>query len=87
MMAGKTEELILYVSTKLQNDPHYGAIKLNKALYYIDNIHFAKYGTPVTDFKYIKQEMGPTPKPAEFFTIINSLKESGELEIAKEENF
>ena len=57
----KTEQLILYIANKLKDKPSYGSILLNKALYYIDNYHFLLYGNPISDFKYIKQRMGPIP--------------------------
>ncbi|EEF61658.1 Panacea domain-containing protein [Pedosphaera parvula] len=69
----KAENLIIYVCQKMENCPGFGAILLNKVLYYIDHVHYLKHGKKLTGFKYIKQRLGPTPKPSEFLPIRESL--------------
>jgi uncharacterized phage-associated protein len=58
----KFKELILYVSEKLFADPKFGAVKLNKVLYFSDFLAFAKLGKPITGATYQKLEQGPAPK-------------------------
>jgi hypothetical protein len=77
----KTENLILYICDKMKDDPKFGSIKLNKALYLIDNVHYAHYGKPVSDLTYIKQKQGPTPVPKQFLSIRSSLIERNMLEL------
>lgn len=55
-------ELIVYVSQKSATDPHFGAIKLNKILYYADFRAFERFGRPLTGVKYQKLKLGPAPK-------------------------
>lgn len=83
----KNEELLLYITSKLKDSPNFGSILLNKALYYIDNIHYLKYGTPISSFKYIKQENGPTPAPEIFMPIREKMIEEGKLEMKEIEKF
>ena len=59
-------ELILYIASKSQDDPNYGAIKLNKILFAIDFFAYGILGRPVTEATYIRQEHGPTPEPGLF---------------------
>lgn len=71
----KTSELLIYIASKLANKPKYGAIMLNKALYLSDSISYLKTGYPISDFKYIKQDKGPTPSPAQFLPLRDELLE------------
>ncbi|MEM8898188.1 MAG: type II toxin-antitoxin system antitoxin SocA domain-containing protein, partial [Bacteroidota bacterium] len=83
----KSKELILYISGRLLDDNTLGATKLNKLLYYIDNISFAELGNQVTNFTYIKQNQGPTPSPAEFLPLRDNMLAAGELGISSVLNF
>jgi hypothetical protein len=76
----KTAELIIYISSKLKDKPNYGSTLLGKALYLIDSMSFLKFGHPITDLTYIKQEHGPTPTPSKFLQIREILVANGELE-------
>lgn len=58
----KFKELVLYVSEKLFDDPKFGAVKLNKVLYFSDFLAFAKLGKPITGATYQKLKQGPAPK-------------------------
>lgn len=55
-------ELIVYISLKSAGDPHFGAIKLNKILYYSDFRAFQRFGIPLTGVRYQKLRLGPAPK-------------------------
>ena len=76
----KAENLILYVCRQMDDCPETGAIVLNKVLYYIDHLHYLRYGKKLTGFAYIKQRFGPTPKPSEFLPIRQALIDSDRLE-------
>lgn len=58
----KLEELILYISKASENDPHFGRIKLNKLLYFIDFEAYRRFGRPVTEAQYLKRPFGPVPE-------------------------
>jgi hypothetical protein len=87
MAAGKTHELILYIASKLALRSNYGSTLLNKALYFSDSIAYMKLGQPISSFKYIKQNFGPTPDPAQFLKIRDKLVKVGDLEISSMEYF
>ena len=57
----RLRELIVYIADKCQDDPKFGATKLNKILFYADHLAFARYGQPITGAKYQRLERGPAP--------------------------
>lgn len=57
----KLRELVLYIAGQCENDPTFGAVKLNKILFYADFISFAEYGEPITGVRYKKYPLGPVP--------------------------
>lgn len=83
----KTKELFVYVANRLKDKPTYGATMLNKALYFIDNLSYMKTGKPISGFKYVKQDFGPTPNPQHFLPIKESLIENKEIEEIKSDFF
>lgn len=58
----KLRELILHIANKLNDDPKFGATKLNKILFFSDFIAYAKYGNSITGETYFKLPYGPAPK-------------------------
>ena len=46
-------ELILYVAEKCQDDPKFGATKLNKILWWADFLAYAQHGTPITQLSSV----------------------------------
>jgi hypothetical protein len=71
----KLKELILYISQKCASDPNFGAIKLNKILYFSDFASFAHYGEPITGAEYQKLEQGPAPR--RMVPVRNEMQRSG----------
>lgn len=55
-------ELMIYVSKRSENDPYFGAIKLNKILYYSDFNAFQILGQPITGMAYFRLKFGPAPQ-------------------------
>jgi Protein of unknown function (DUF4065) len=76
----RTEELIIYIASRLQDKPNYGSILLGKSLCLIDSMNYLKRGNPISELEYIKQELGPTPTPAKFLSVRTKLENEGELE-------
>jgi hypothetical protein len=73
----KLRELIIYLSTLEEGDEYWGAIKLNKLLFYVDFVAYRRFGKSVTGQEYQAQEMGPTPRrlrPA-----IEQMKKAGDV--------
>lgn len=77
----KAKNCILYVSDRMKNCPGFGAVLLNKILYFSDHIFYLRYGTVISGFSYIKQSRGPTPNPSEFLQIREDLIKNNELTI------
>jgi hypothetical protein len=55
-------ELILYISKKSAHDPRFGAVKLNKILYFSDFLAFGTWGKSITDAEYQHLPNGPAPR-------------------------
>lgn len=83
----RNEDLLLYVISKLHDCQNSGAVLLNKVLYYIDNIHYLKYGRSVSGFTYIKQDNGPTPMPSQFIPLREKLLKEGKIESQEIEKY
>lgn len=75
----KFKELILYVSQKCANDPRFGAVKLNKILYFSDFLSYAYYGEAITGVEYFKLEHGPAPR--RLLPVREQMRQDGELGI------
>ena len=58
----KFKELMLHIATRCENDPRFGAVKLNKILYYSDALHYAQHGLPITGAVYVKRKFGQAPR-------------------------
>src|SRR5438067_13073106 len=58
----KFRELILYFAQKSADDPAFGAVKLNKLLFYADFVSFAKRGKAITGATYFRLPHGPAPR-------------------------
>src|SRR5687767_11634112 len=58
----KLGELILYISKKSELDPNFGAVKLNKILFYSDFIAFGRLGKAITEQDYQRLDQGPAPR-------------------------
>jgi hypothetical protein len=72
-------ELIIYVSKKSEHDPHFGATKLNKILYYSDFRAFERLGQPISGMVYFRLKHGPAPKA--LWPVRAELIEEGALRI------
>jgi hypothetical protein len=58
----KFKELLLHVASRMLGDPSYGSIKLNKVLFFSDNLHYLIYGESITGATYVRHRFGPAPK-------------------------
>ena len=57
----RLKELILLVASKSENDTRFGAVKLNKLLYYMDTRAFRELGRPISGATYQRLREGPAP--------------------------
>ena len=60
--AQRFRELIVYISQRSAEDPHFGAVKLNKILYHSDFRAYERFGVPLTGVCYFRLKAGPAPK-------------------------
>lgn len=67
-------ELLLYVARKSENDSKFGAVKLNKIMFYSDFMAYQTTGKSITGHTYKKLPNGPAPKA--MLPILTKLKES-----------
>jgi hypothetical protein len=56
---GKFKQLILLLAQRSADDPRFGAVKLNKLLYFCDFEAYRTLGHPITGARYQKEEYGP----------------------------
>lgn len=75
----KLRELVLYIAGQCENDETFGAVKLNKILFYADFISFAEYGEPITGVRYKKYSLGPVPTILK--RVREEMKDKGEIVI------
>ncbi|MEO7994174.1 MAG: Panacea domain-containing protein [bacterium] len=58
----RLRQLILYIAHKCLDDPHFGATKLNKILFWSDFTAYARTHRPITGAAYMKLPQGPAPR-------------------------
>ena len=73
----KFSELVLYIARKSDEDPRFGAVKLNKLLYYADFNAYRRLGKPITGAEYRKLSEGPAPR--EMLPARTSMLDSGDI--------
>ena len=78
----KLQNVLLYILSKVGALPNVGETVLYKLLYFIDFDYYEKTGRSITGLSYIKNHYGPTPV-REFSHIIQSMRDSGALEIVE----
>jgi uncharacterized phage-associated protein len=77
----KMRELILHIAQQSESDGKFGAVKLNKILFYADFISFLRRGKSITGLEYFALSEGPAPR--QMLPIINSMKKNGDIAIQK----
>lgn len=58
----KLRELVLHISRQSEGDPCFGAVKLNKILFYSDFLAYRQFGRAITGAEYQKLNHGPAPR-------------------------
>src|SRR5271154_2692094 len=80
----KLRELIVYLSILSEGDRFYGAVKLNKLLFYADFMAYLRFGASITGQEYQRLEHGPAPRRLR--PIVERMKKVGDI-IVREETF
>jgi hypothetical protein len=73
----------VYLSILSEGDRFYGAIKLNKLLFYADFMAYLRFGKPITGQEYQRLEHGPAPRG--FKPLIERMKKAGDI-VTREDN-
>ncbi len=81
----KFRELILYIADASRADPRFGAVKLNKVLFYSDFTAYQWLGEPITAAAYRKLNEGPAP--FEMLAQRRILLDSGDVEVEYQRYF
>jgi len=81
----KLAELILYIAQRSEDDERFGAVKLNKILFYSDFLAYALEGTSITNHPYRRLPRGPAPKY--FLQVREKMEERGDLAIQRRRYF
>lgn len=75
----KFRELLLFIAKESEGDPRFGAVKLNKILFYADFIAYRRLGKPITGATYQRLTEGPAPR--QMLPIRESMLNNHELAI------
>lgn len=73
----RLRQLILYLASRCEGDPAFGATKLNKLLYFADFTSYRQYGEAITGVPYMRLPEGPAP--VYLIRIRNEMIEAGEI--------
>ncbi len=78
----KLKTLVHYVIWRAGNAPDFGAVKLNKVLWFSDARAFEAFGKLITGETYIRKKFGPVPTHVD--SVLNELADEETIEIWKE---
>jgi hypothetical protein len=81
----KFVELLVYVTSRSENDSKFGATKLNKLLFYSDFLAYRTLGRAISNHDYQKLVHGPAPKA--IVPILKRLIKSGQIAEAERNYF
>lgn len=81
----KFEQLIVYIAKKSESDPGFGAVKLNKLLFFADFSFYRRFGRSITGQNYVRRQNGPCP--TSMVSTTKKLISSGKIAIQKSDYF
>ena len=81
----KFRQLVLFICRRSDGDRRFGAVKLNKLLFFSDFIAYQKFGSAITSHKYQKLKEGPAPRA--MLPILQQMKEKGLVASAERDYF
>ncbi|MBX9910929.1 MAG: SocA family protein [Beijerinckiaceae bacterium] len=79
----KFKAVVHYLCHHARSD--FGRVKLHKALYFADMMHFIDHGSALTGVDYVKQQFGPTARHLKW--ALDELRSEAKLRISKENYF
>ena len=57
----RAKDVVHYICAQCRDSRKFGAVKLNKILWYADTLFYARGGQSLTGLRYIKMRLGPVP--------------------------
>lgn len=81
----KFKELILYIAEQCESEPNFGAVKLNKLLFYCDMLAYTMLGEPITGADYMALQYGPAPRL--LVPIREGMKSAGDIVVREKLHF
>src|ERR1035437_6112774 len=75
----RLRELMLYIAQRCADAPKFGAIKLNKILFWSDFTAFTRTGDSITGEAYHKQPFGPVPRSLK--KVREGMEEKGDIQV------
>lgn len=81
--ADKMRELVLYIARRSEADPFFGAVKLNKVLFFADFYAYRTYGRSITGAEYQRLDHGPAPRQLK--PLLDRMRHEGTIAVRKSE--
>ncbi|MCE9584670.1 MAG: SocA family protein [Planctomycetes bacterium] len=81
----KLKELILYIAKRSEMDDRFGAVKLNKLLWYTDFLSYLRRGKSITGQEYFALNQGPAPR--RLMPVRSALTRDGSVRLESREYF
>lgn len=81
----KFRELVVYIAERCAEDPTFGAVKLNKILFYADISAYRELQRPITGATYRKHSEGPAPQ--QLVEARESLIDAGRIAMRERSHF
>jgi len=75
------KEMVLYISERCQDKPHFDTARLEKILHYSDFFWYGHTGASISGETYLRRQHGPTPKHLE--ETLEKLVRDGFLEVVR----
>lgn len=73
----KFRELVIYIAERSDDDPNFGATKLNKLLFFSDFGAYLKMGQPITGATYQRLPHGPAPR--QYVPVARDMAQKGDI--------
>lgn len=73
----KFRELVVFIARESEGDKQFGAIKLNKLLFYCDFLAYLNHGRAITNQVYQRLKQGPAPR--RLLPILKEMEEKGDV--------
>lgn len=81
----KLRELILLIAIRSEGDEPFGAVKLNKLLFYCDFLAYVNFGKAITEQDYQALPQGPAPRRMR--PVLDAMQAEGDIAVRKQDYY